>query len=112
MVLYSIFVVIFVVLDLFALNDFEKFSEEEGVSTVTKNTCNFIKTIRIILMVTTVGTCFLIWGLTKLSDLYLISSPASVLSFAFAATECYYFANIGEGVVEGEDATDLEQKYA
>lgn len=63
-------------------------------------------------MVTTVGTCFLTWGLTKLSDLYLISSPASVLSFGIAATECYFFADIGKSLVEGEDATDLEEKCA
>ena len=98
--------------NLFAINDFNKFIEMEGVDITRLSTCNFILSIRIILMATTVGTCLLTWGLTQLSDLYLISLPVSFLSFAFAATECYYFADIHLDVDEAEDASELETKYA
>ena len=42
MVLYTVFVVIFVVMDLFLINDFNKFIQEEGVSMQRVTSGNFI----------------------------------------------------------------------
>ena len=101
MVVYTLLIIIYVILDLVSISDAMDFDKayygHQGAKNYDKEVhsqIDFMIKMRIILLAPTIATMLLTWLNQQCLDAYLFSLPFSTASFVLAAAEYTYYMDL------------------
>ena len=101
MIIYTLLIVIYVILDLVGISDAMDFDKAyrghqsaQDYDKEVHDQIDFMIKMRIILLAPTIATMLLTWLNQQCLDAYLFSLPFSTVSFALAAAEYTYYMDL------------------